>query len=182
MCWPGLAFLLGMGTHVAAASQPKVTCSHFFPEGTSLDSCCSPLQIGSHIISIIITQLPHGLCAFHSPLYSSKEIFPHIIDLSPYRGSHWLQGTRSTSSVWHSRTFLLGLCGSLPTHLLTHWIAATFGFRSSPNNPYSLVMWTFAHKVLSTWNVFTFPIQLANSCATLETQLMNRGWYIFFFL
>lgn len=139
-----------------------------------------PRQVGSHIISVIITQLPRGLGALRSPLHSSRGIFLHISSLSPCWGSHVLQRARSASSAWHSRTFMLGLCGSLPTHLLHPGFQQRSTSCSSPNNPYDLVMRTSARRVLSTRNVFTFPIQPANSYSTFETQLTNLGWHIFF--
>lgn len=139
-CWPGLAFLLAMGTHVAAASGPKITCTHSLPEGTSLHGAPSP-QLGSHIISAIITQLPCGLCPHCSPLYSSRGIFsPTSFACHPTgaptgcrgQGPHPQPGTRESSclnSVAH--------CPLTSSHTGFQQCSTS---RSSPNPPYNLVM------------------------------------------
>ena len=132
-CWPGLAFLLGMRTHVAAASQPKVTCTHFLPEGTSLygfpPSSQKPYNQCNHYTA---TTHYGGLCASTHVSTAAGGFFPTSAPCSSPCGAPTGCRMSSTSSAWHSRTFMLGLCGSLPSHLLTHWILAGFNLLQLP--------------------------------------------------
>lgn len=110
--WPGLASPLRQKTHGCHLIAQGHLYS--FPSQGGRKSQWPPPQVRSHLISVIITQLPHGLWALQSPLpqkqgdFFFSSYFPAFI---PSRAPTACRARSSSPSSWLLRPFVLGLWG-----------------------------------------------------------------------
>lgn len=140
--WPGLASPLRQKTHGCHLIAQGHLYS--FPSQGCRKSQWPPPQVRSHLISVIITQLPHGLWALQSPLPQKQGdffFFQLLPCFYPFQGSHCLQGKVLLPLLLAPETLRAWPLGPTCPRICSHT-----GFQqcstssSSSNDPHNLMM------------------------------------------